>query len=1069
MSNRCHVKLLITIIAVMTLGGLSRTTANASYPVLMLDFSNRNVDTQTEAGFTSFTISDSGSVIDGITVEIGPTTGSIDARWRNAPTGIPYELIYRDFIFARPGGITVTLSGLEVNTTYEITIYAYDTSSGSGGDRIADWTANGEFCLTAGFTASIAPKDADDYAFTGTALSDDAGKIVLECGPNAGTTEQSGANNPYAFLNALVVSMMTPITTSRHPVPEDGAMVTSTEVTLQWQPGMLSLSSNVYFGENFDAVSEATPQDTDIFRGNTTDITFSVGTPGSPYPSGLAEKTTYYWRIDEVNDLHPDSPWKGDVWSFTIASKSSFNPIPVDGSLFVDPNVTLSWTPGSGSVTHHLYFGDNLQDVQAGTAPTDKGSVPNTSYAPGILELEKTYYWRVDESDGGTTYAGDVWSLTTTRKGLGTVVIDMWEDISGSTLDLLRDDPSYPNNPTWSDVLTEMGTQLIEGTEDSYTGSYGARIHGWLYVPLTGDYTFWFTSADQGELWLSTDDDPANVQLLTSEAVWGSYNTFSHKSDPVSLIGGERYYIMAIWKENDLWDHCQVAWQGAGIRDQQIIQGSYLSPYEPVNAFSPVPARGATDIRRDPILRWKSGERALLHHVFFGTDEGAVRNATTGSPEFKGTKSLGDESYDPGILELETTYYWRIDEVNDLDANSPWIGEVWSFTVGNYLIVDDFEAYNTGDNQIWFAWHDGLGAGMPGTDPYFAGNGTGSTVGDDTTGSYTEEDIVHDGAQSMPYWYDNNKQGYAYYSEAEMELSSGNDWTSEGMKELSLWFRGYSATVGSFVEGPAGTYTMTASGTDITGMADEFHFAYKMMSGPGTIVAKVLSVSNTDPWAKAGVMIRETLELGSKHALACVTPGSGVAAEGRTTTGGESYSSNQAAITAPHWVKLERDMAGNFTVSHSDNGTNWVAVTGSTTQGIQMAANVYVGLAVTSHDAEETCQAQFSNVTITGNVTQQQWLSRDIGIASNEPASMYVALNGKSIVYHDDPQASLIDVWTEWRIDLQAFAEQGVDLTNVDSIAIGIGAQGNMTTPGGSGKMYFDDIRLYRPSAAVEE
>jgi len=128
-----------------------------------------------------------------------------------------------------------------------------------------------------------------------------------------------------------------------------------------------------------------------------------------------------------------------------------------------------------------------------------------------------------------------------------------------------------------------------------------------------------------------------------------------------------------------------------------------------------------------------------------------------------------------------------------------------------------------------------------------------------------------------------------------------------------------------------------------------------------------------------------------------------------------------------------------------------------------------VGLAVTSHDAAETCEAQFSNVTITGNVTQQQWMSQDIGITSNEAEPAYVALNGTGIVYHDDPEASSIDAWTEWRIDLQVFAEQGIDLTNIDSIAIGIGTQGNVTTPGGAGKMYFDDIRLYRPSAASEE
>jgi len=1035
------------LVAIVTVG-LTGWTANASYPILKLDISNRNVPSQTEPDFTSFTIADSGLEVDGITVELD---GNLDARWRGAPTGIPYELIYRDFIFSRPGGMTVTLSGLEANQTYEITIYAYDTGSGAGGDRIADWTANGEFCLTAGFSAGIAPTGADDYAFTGTAQSDVTGTIVLECGPNENTAEESGANNPFGFINALVLSSMTPVTKARRPVPESGAIVASTEVELQWQPGMISVSSNVYLGEDFDLVNSATREDTDIFLGSTTDTFFLVGSPGSPYPTGLSEKTTYYWRIDEVNDLHPDSPWKGDVWSFTIASKAAFNPNPIDSTMFIDPNVTLSWVPGAGSVLHRMYFGDNLQDVQAGTGGTAKGPVSTTTFTPGLLELEKTYYWRVDEFDGRNTHTGDVWSFTTTLEGLGTVVLDMWEGITGSTLDLLLEEPSYPGNPTWSEELTEFGT------EDSIGDNYGARIHGWLYVPLTGNYTFWLSSADQGELWLSTDDDPINVQLLASELVWGWYDTFVRKSDPVPLIGGNKYYIMAIWKEGGDWDHCQVAWQGAGIREQEIIKGSYLSPYEPVNAFSPVPADGATDIRRTPVLQWKPGKFAALHDVYFGTDQEAVRNADTGSPEYKGTRDLGSESFDTEELELETTYYWRIDEVNNLNPDSPWVGEVWSFTTGNFLIVDDFELYNDlnvgeeGSNRIFLTWIDGYDIPT-----------NGSQVGY-TDPPFCEQTIVHGGNQSMPFFYDNDMK----YSEAERALDgSERDWTREGVKELSLWFRGYPGYVGSFTEGPVGTYTITATGADITAQSDEFHYAYKILTGPGSIVARIVSVDNTDPWAKAGVMIRETLEPGSKHALACVTPDNGVAFEGRISTGGDSFSTNQGGITAPHWVKLERYIGGNFTVSHSADGSTWTPVENATAQSIQMSGDVYIGLAVTSHNTEATCEAQFSNVSITGSVSQQQWMNQDIGITSNDPESMYVVLNDSAAVYHENPEASLVDEWTEWRIDLQAFADQGVDLANINSIGIGIGTKGNTTTSGGLGTMYFDDIRLYRPQSA---
>jgi hypothetical protein len=170
-------------------------------------------------------------------------------------------------------------------------------------------------------------------------------------------------------------------------------------------------------------------------------------------------------------------------------------------------------------------------------------------------------------------------------------------------------------------------------------------------------------------------------------------------------------------------------------------------------------------------------------------------------------------------------------------------------------------------------------------------------------------------------------------------------------------------------------------------------------------------------------------------------------------------------------VKLERTISSLFTVSHSANGSTWQPVTGATAQNISMGSNVYIGLAVTSHDAALTCQAVFSNVTTTGTVSGQ-WVNQDIGILSNDPEPLYVAVSNSAgapaVVVHDNPAAATINTWTQWIIPLQAFADQGINLTNVDKIAIGLGTKGNMTAPGGSGKMYFDDIRLNQPSAAAE-
>jgi len=176
--------------------------------------------------------------------------------------------------------------------------------------------------------------------------------------------------------------------------------------------------------------------------------------------------------------------------------------------------------------------------------------------------------------------------------------------------------------------------------------------------------------------------------------------------------------------------------------------------------------------------------------------------------------------------------------------------------------------------------------------------------------------------------------------------------------------------------------------------------------------------------------------------------------------------STEADITAPHWVKIERDVMGNFTASRSANGTTWEQVAGAIAVSIPMTSNVYIGLALTSHDTAQTCQAAFSNVTTTGNVSGQ-WSNQDVGITSNATEPMYVALSNKTgspaVVAQDDPAAATIDVWTEWRIPLQAFADQGVNLADVDSIAIGLGSKAGLVSSGGSGTVFFDDIRLYPP------
>lgn len=637
------------------------------------------------------------------------------------------------------------------------------------------------------------------------------------------------------------------------PSPEDGALLAETWVGLTWMPSDFAVSHDVYLGDNFDDVNNGLG---DTFRTNQKNTDFVVGFPGYPYPDGLVPGTTYYWRIDEVNEADPNSPWKGPVWSFTVPPRNAYAPNPPDGDKFVDPEAVLSWKPGLGAKLHTVHFGDNFDDVN-NAGPGAPQSL--TTYKPGTLERKKTYYWRVDEFDGATTRTGDVWSFTVAREG-GGLKAEYFDntDLAGEPV-LTRVDPQV-------DFDWGSGTVAGENSPDASVpvDNFSARWSGELEVDITDTYTFSIVGNNGFRLYL-------DGRLIID--YWDNPATEDRRSDPIELAGGTSHSVLMEYYEGTGAAVVQLYWAGTA-RQEQIIPQAALSL--PVKANTPSPANGVLDAHMTTILTWSPGDTATSHEIYFGTDANAVKNATTASPEYKGTRPIGSENYDPGTLAWDTTYYWRIDEVDNTSPDGRWTGNLWSFKTADFIVIDDFEDYDAGENQIWYSWHDGLGYGTPTTLPYFAGNGTGSSVGDETTASYTEETIVHGGVHSMPFFYDNNKQGYAYYSEIDKTLTYPRDWTQQGVSELSLWFYG-------------------------------------------------------DP--------------------------------------------------------------------------------------------------------------------------------------ANDPELMYVAVSNRAgqpaIVVHNDPAAAQIDAWTQWLIPLQSFAGQGVDLTDVDKIAIGFGTRGNLTITGGSGRMLFDDIRLY--------
>ncbi|MHC4326431.1 MAG: LamG domain-containing protein, partial [Planctomycetota bacterium] len=203
------------------------------------------------------------------------------------------------------------------------------------------------------------------------------------------------------------------------------------------------------------------------------------------------------------------------------------------------------------------------------------------------------------------------------------------------------------------------------------------------------------------------------------------------------------------------------------LSDQEIQTVMAGGEIQSDTAALPKPGNRATEVSQEAVLSWMPGDNANTHDVYFGTDFDDVNNAgRDNDPNSVLVSQNQDETtYEPpGLLEFGQTYYWRIDEFNDLDPNSPWKGNVWSFMVVNYFIIDDFEDYNDyPPDDIFSTWKDGYGI-----------DENGALIGYDapdiTAGEhFVETSIIHGGKQSMPYIYNNIDP--AAYSEAYCTFS----------------------------------------------------------------------------------------------------------------------------------------------------------------------------------------------------------------------------------------------------------------------------------------------------------
>jgi hypothetical protein len=590
------------------------------------------------------------------------------------------------------------------------------------------------------------------------------------------------------------------------------------------------------------------------------------------------------------------------------------------------------------------------------------------------------------------------------------------------------------------------------GGGDSVGVAWAGPGIGTAPVLLDGKYCAAFIRSPE-PMFMAQNPNPANgaigvgVPLLQwtvgATAMW--HDVYFGTTNPPPLVSSRQlfyvfYYVPGLtpgatyyWKVNEI--------EVDGVTIHEGPVWSFVA--QAVTAYYPSPTDGAASVSPNVTLTWQPGMGSTKHELYLSDSHDAVTAGTAGAD--KGT--LTDTTYTPTGLQGGTTYYWRVDEIATDGTRKT--GPVWSFTT--FMLVDDFESYNDTDNRIYDTWIDGMTDGL-----------SGSTVGY-LQAPFAERTIVHGGKQSMPMDY--NNAATPFYSEAVQTFSSLMDWTINDVNTLSLWVQGYPAATSVAVTETAGKITLTGDGTDIWNNSDDFVFAYKTLTGDGSMIARVTSIgTGTNTWAKAGVMVRDSLNGGSTHASMDLSAnsdgaaGNGYTFQRRLTTDGASSSDDGTApaVAPPYWVKIQR-VGDIMSGSISADGKTWRLV--GTPQTIAMTAPVYIGLCVTSHQAGEQRTFQFDSVSTTGNVSGQ-WQGAQISSPRyNDAASMYVVVEdstGKTATATNATAANTA-AWTQWKVSLKSLT--GVNLAKVKKLTIGVGDRKNPVADG-SGRVYIDDIQV---------
>ena len=450
------------------------------------------------------------------------------------------------------------------------------------------------------------------------------------------------------------------------PNPEDGSGGVETDAELSWLAGDGAVSHDVYLGM-------------------TNPPGFMQNQPGTTYnPGTLSLNTTYYWRIDEVNG----GTVTGDVWSFTVRDQTTaWNPDPVSGASGVASDAILSWSSGTQTVSHDVYFGTTNPPAFIQNQPLGQESYN----PPGDFIKGQTYYWKIDEVNGLDTYEGIVWDFTVVAGAANLSWDDggadhLWttsanwnpDDVPGLATDVSilnsGSGPLIDSTVTAVCTVIRQGGSGLTNTFDMTGGSFttssdfilGESSGSTAIFNMDGGsveaYSIWVGNVGDGELnmnagTINVTDEPlyvskssANTGIIRLNGGTIYASDFQMPNSALMDVAGGKLVVDGD-KTVAVNSYISNGWI-IGYNDTRPVEVVYNGSTTTVRAFaadwpyahSPVPVDGYYITLADSNLSWQPGAFATSHNVYFGTNFDEVNEAmpAAGDFNFDGVVDVGD-------------------------------------------------------------------------------------------------------------------------------------------------------------------------------------------------------------------------------------------------------------------------------------------------------------------------------------------------------------------------------------------------------------------------------------------